>query len=183
MNNISPRTRHSVPIQYLSEPPTEWITYQPKSKLLVLDRVFEKQGIQIPKLLMVKNIIHLPTVKTHVFTGTTGSMKNAFGGLLNMNRHWTHSVIHETLVDLSGPKEIHPGYSPVTARFPARPRGPARSAARHDYILASTLSHSTPRRRRYGLRSDDRSQFIRLAHENVLAWAVKRSRSCDDIRA
>ena len=50
--------------------------------MLVLDRVFEKQGIQIPKLLIGKNVIHLPTVKTHVFTGTTGAMKNAFGGLL-----------------------------------------------------------------------------------------------------
>jgi hypothetical protein len=27
-------------------------------------------------------------------------MKNAFGGLLNERRHWTHPVIHETLVDL-----------------------------------------------------------------------------------
>jgi len=30
----------------------------------------------------------------------TGAMKNAFGGLLNEKRHWTHPVIHETLVDL-----------------------------------------------------------------------------------
>jgi intein/homing endonuclease len=37
---------------------------------------------------------------THVFTTTTGAMKNAFGGLLNERRHWTHPVIHETLVDL-----------------------------------------------------------------------------------
>jgi uncharacterized protein (DUF362 family) len=44
--------------------------------------------------------VHLPTVKTHVFTTTTGAMKNAFGGLLNERRHWTHPVIHETLVDL-----------------------------------------------------------------------------------
>lgn len=37
---------------------------------------------------------------THIFTTTTGAMKNAFGGLLNERRHWTHPVIHETLVDL-----------------------------------------------------------------------------------
>ena len=35
-----------------------------------------------------KNIVHLPTVKTHVFTTLTGAMKNAFGGLLNRKRHW-----------------------------------------------------------------------------------------------
>jgi len=37
-------------------------------------------------------------------------MKNAFGGLLHRKRHWTHSVIHETLVDLLRiQKELHPG--------------------------------------------------------------------------
>ena len=30
----------------------------------------------------------------------TGAMKNAFGGLLHFRRHWTHSQIHKTLVDL-----------------------------------------------------------------------------------
>jgi hypothetical protein len=37
-------------------------------------------------------------------------MKNAFGGLLNERRHWTHPVIHETLVDLLMiQKAIHRG--------------------------------------------------------------------------
>jgi hypothetical protein len=45
-----------------------------------------------------------------VFTTTTGAMKNAFGGLLNEKRHWTHPVIHETLVDLLMiQKKIHRG--------------------------------------------------------------------------
>ena len=64
----------------------------------------------IPRRFLGENIIHLPTVKTHVFTTTTGAMKNAFGGLLNTRRHYTHSWIHETLVDLLAiQKEIHPG--------------------------------------------------------------------------
>ena len=64
----------------------------------------------IPKSFIGSNIIHLPTVKTHVFTTTTGAMKNAFGGLLNEKRHWTHPVIHETLVDLLMiQKKIHSG--------------------------------------------------------------------------
>ncbi len=46
----------------------------------------------------------------HIYTTTTGAMKNAFGGLLNTKRHYTHSWIHETLVDLLAiQKEIHPG--------------------------------------------------------------------------
>jgi len=37
-------------------------------------------------------------------------MKNAFGGLLTHKRHYTHTWIHETLVDLLAiQKEIHPG--------------------------------------------------------------------------
>jgi hypothetical protein len=37
-------------------------------------------------------------------------MKNAFGGLLSKYRHYTHTWIHETLVDLLAiQKEIHPG--------------------------------------------------------------------------
>ncbi len=87
----------------------EWITYHPKGKMLVLPEIF-KNGIQIPKRFLGENIIHLPTMKTHVFTTMTGAMKNAFGGLLHEKRHFTHSVIHETLVDLlTIQKEIHPG--------------------------------------------------------------------------
>src|SRR6266404_2278632 len=68
-------------------------------KFLCLNEVYP-DGFLIPRRFIGENIIHLPTVKTHVFTTTTGAMKNAFGGLLNERRHWTHPVIHETLVDL-----------------------------------------------------------------------------------
>ena len=92
----------------------KWVPYRPKARMLVLDKVYP-EGIQIPEMLIGKNIVHLPTMKTHVFTTITGAMKNAFGGLLNYQRHWTHSVIHETLVDLLNiQKEIHPGIFAVT---------------------------------------------------------------------
>ncbi len=68
-------------------------------QFMVLNEVYP-DGFSIPRRFIGENIIHLPTVKTHVFTTTTGAMKNAFGGLLNERRHWTHPVIHETLVDL-----------------------------------------------------------------------------------
>jgi uncharacterized protein (DUF362 family) len=78
-------------------------------KFLCLNEVYP-DGFMIPKRFIGENIIHLPTVKTHVFTTTTGAMKNAFGGLLNERRHWTHPVIHETLVDLLMiQKKIHRG--------------------------------------------------------------------------
>ncbi len=76
---------------------------------MVLNDVYPK-GFSIPRRFIGENIIHLPTVKTHVFTTTTGAMKNAFGGLLNEHRHWSHPVIHETLVDLLRiQKKIHKG--------------------------------------------------------------------------
>ncbi len=102
--------KHGLKPIHLYEPQWEWVTYTPKTgKYRVLDKVYP-DGVKIPKFFFGRNIIHLPTVKTHVFTQITGAMKNAFGGLLNEKRHWTHSVIHETLVDLLRiQKEIHSG--------------------------------------------------------------------------
>ncbi|MBI4302646.1 MAG: DUF362 domain-containing protein, partial [Chloroflexi bacterium] len=101
--------KYGLPSLHLEEPPVQWVPYQPKRELLALPKIFP-HGFSIPDVLVGKNIIHLPTMKTHVFTTLTGAMKNAFGGLLNHRRHWTHSVIHETLVDLLIiQKEIHPG--------------------------------------------------------------------------
>ena len=86
-----------------------WKVVKPKAKMLALDKVFP-EGIQIPDYFEDKNIVHLPTVKCHIYTTTTGAMKNAFGGLLNTRRHYTHTWIHETLVDLLAiQQEIHSG--------------------------------------------------------------------------
>jgi uncharacterized protein (DUF362 family) len=102
--------KYDVPCIYLYEEDFEWFEYVPKDKpFLVLDKVYPDGGF-IPKALVGLNIVQLPTIKTHVFTTITGAMKNAFGGLLHRNRHWTHAVIHDTLVDLLMiQQEIHPG--------------------------------------------------------------------------
>jgi uncharacterized protein (DUF362 family) len=87
----------------------KWIHFKPQAKMLALDHIYP-EGILIPDYFVGKNIVHLPTVKTHMYTTTTGAMKNAFGGLLSKYRHYTHTWIHETLVDLLAiQKEIHPG--------------------------------------------------------------------------
>jgi uncharacterized protein (DUF362 family) len=91
-----------------------WIRYEPKAEMLVLHKVYPN-GIYLPDYFFGKNIIHLPTMKCHIYTTMTGAMKNAFGGLLNHKRHYTHSVIHETLVDLLAiQKEIHSGIFALT---------------------------------------------------------------------
>jgi uncharacterized protein (DUF362 family) len=102
--------RYNVPVRYnFKDEDMTWVRYEPKARMRVLDRIYP-DGIQIPDFFFGKNIVHLPTTKCHIYTTTTGAMKNAFGGLLNTRRHYTHSWIHETLVDLlTIQKEIHPG--------------------------------------------------------------------------
>lgn len=102
--------KYGIPKKYNFEPEDmAWIEYKPRARMLVLDKIYP-HGIYIPDYFMGKNIVHLPTVKAHSYTVTTGAMKNAFGGLLNVNRHYTHTWIHDTLVDLLAiQKEIHTG--------------------------------------------------------------------------
>jgi uncharacterized protein (DUF362 family) len=131
--------KYQVPCLYLYNQNFEWIEYQPKRPLLVLDKVYP-QGVFIPKALVGMNIVHLPTVKTHVFTTITGAMKNAFGGLLHRNRHYTHAVIHDTLVDLlTIQQDIHPGiFAVMDGTFAGDGPGP-RAMRWHekDILLAS----------------------------------------------
>jgi len=104
--------RYDIPVLYnFKNEDMKWIQYQPKAKMLALDSIYRDYGgIQIPDYFVGKNVVHLPTVKCHIYTTTTGSIKNAFGGLLNTLRHYTHSWIHETIVDLLAiQKEIHSG--------------------------------------------------------------------------
>src|SRR6184192_2252187 len=102
--------RYEIPVRYnFKDEDMTWVRYQPKARMRVLDRIFP-EGIHVPDYFFGKNVVHLPTTKCHIYTTTTGAMKNAFGGLLNTRRHYTHSWIHETLVDLLAiQKEIHPG--------------------------------------------------------------------------
>ena len=160
--------KYGVPCLYLYNQDFEWMEYVPKRPFLVLDKVFP-QGVFIPKALVGMNMIHLPTVKTHVFTTITGSMKNAFGGLLHRNRHWTHAVIHDTLVDLLMiQQEIHPGlFAVMDGTFAGDGPGP-RAMRWHekDILLASAdqVAIDAVSARLQGFDPMD-IRFIRHAHE------------------
>ncbi len=164
-DNYNLRTVH------LDTPPEPWVRYQPKAEMLVLDDIYP-EGIEIPQIFAGKNIVHLPTMKTHVFTTMTGAMKNAFGGLLHRKRHWTHSVIHETLVDLLAiQQEIHPGIFAVTdGTFAGDGPGPRamrwhiknRIVAGADQVAVDAVVASMMGFDPLSLR------FIRLAHERGL---------------
>ncbi|UCE39165.1 MAG: DUF362 domain-containing protein [Thermoplasmata archaeon] len=155
----------------------EWVTYEPKGKMLVLPEIFP-DGVKIPKRMMEENIIHLPTMKTHVFTTMTGAIKNAFGGLLHEKRHWTHSVIHETLVDLlTIQKEIHSGiFAVMDGTIAGNGPGP-RCMVPHvkNYILAGGDQVAIDAVAAKMMGFDPMSiKFIRLAHEAGLG--------CGDLR-
>jgi len=149
---------YKVPCLYLYEDLFEWIEFVPSHPMLVLDKVYP-EGIFIPKALIGMNILQLPTVKTHVFT-------------THRHRHWTHSVIHETLVDLlSIQQEIHPGiFAVMDGTFAGDGPGP-RAMRWHekDILLASAdqVAIDAVSARLQGF--DPLSiRFIRLAHEKGL---------------
>ncbi len=102
--------KYDVPVLYnFKAQDMRWEIYRPKRKMRALHEIFP-DGILVPDYFHGRNIVHLPTVKCHIYTTTTGAMKNAFGGLLHNNRHYAHSWIHETLVDLLAiQQEIHTG--------------------------------------------------------------------------
>jgi len=160
--------KYGVPCLYLYEENFDWIRYEPKYPFLVLDKVFP-EGVYIPKALVGKNIVHLPTVKTHVFTTITGAMKNAFGGLLHRNRHWTHSVIHETLVDLLMiQQDIHPGiFALMDGTFAGDGPGPRAMRWHEKNILLASSDQVAIDAVSAKLQGFDPLSipFIRIAHE------------------
>lgn len=163
--------KHNLEAVHLQDPGAKWVRYEPKGKMLALDKIFP-DGIEIPEMFFGTNIVHLPTLKTHVFTTMTGAMKNAFGGLLNNRRHWTHSRIHETLVDLLRiQQEIHTGVFAVMDGTIAGD-GPGPRAMRphvKNLMLASSDSVALDAVAAKLMGFDPMSiDFIRLAHEEGL---------------
>jgi uncharacterized protein (DUF362 family) len=170
--------KYSVPVLYnFRQEDMRWVEYRPKARMLVLDRVFP-EGIHLPDYFFGKNVVHLPTVKCHIYATTTGAMKNAFGGLLNTRRHYTHSWIHETLVDLLAiQKEIHPGIFAVMDGTTAG-NGPGPRTMRPEVkniILASADQVAIDAVAAKLMGFDPMSiGYIRLAHEARLG--------CGDVR-
>lgn len=154
-----------------------WTRYEPKAEMLALDKVFP-EGIYIPEYFIGKNIVHLPTVKCHIYTTTTGAMKNAFGGLLNTRRHYTHTWIHETLVDLLAiQQEIHPGiFAVMDGTLAGNGPGPrTMEPVQLDVMLASADQVAIDAVAAKLMGFDPlKIPYIRLAHERGLG--------CGDVR-
>jgi uncharacterized protein (DUF362 family) len=145
-----------------------WIRYEPKGKMLALNQIYP-DGIYIPEYFLDKNIVHLPTVKCHIYTTTTGAMTNAFGGLLNTRRHYTHTMIHETLADLLRiQQEIHSGiFTVMDGTLCGNGPGPRTMVpVEKDLILASSdsVAIDAVAAKMMGFSPMD-IRYIRLAHE------------------
>ena len=164
--------KHLVPVLYnFRDGDMKWVPYAPQAKMLALDKIFP-EGILVPDYFFGKNIVHLPTMKCHIYTTTTGAMKNAFGGLLNTRRHYAHSWIHQVLVDLLAiQREIHPGLFAVMDGTTAG-NGPGPRTMHpviKDYMLASSdqVAIDAVAAKMMGF-DPMRIDYIRLAHERGL---------------
>ncbi|MBI3961538.1 MAG: DUF362 domain-containing protein [Deinococcus sp.] len=155
-------------------PEVEWTVYAFKSPLLKLNEIFP-EGIQIPKMFIGKNVLHLPTVKTHGHSTTTGSIKNAFGGLLKEVRHYAHEFIHEVLVDLLYmQRELHPGiFAVMDGTVCGNGAGPRTMLpVIKDYILASGDCVALDAAAAHMMGFDPMSiPYLRMAHERGLGVA------------
>jgi len=126
-------------LPFISLPEVPWTVYRFRSPLLRLNEIFP-EGIEIPQMYIGKQIIHLPTVKTHGHSTTTGSIKNSFGGLLKEVRHYAHKYIHEVMVDLlMMQRELHPGiFTVMDGTVAGNGAGPRTMRPEvKDYILAA----------------------------------------------
>jgi uncharacterized protein (DUF362 family) len=173
LNNYVPLFRqYGIPVLFnFKEEDMKWVEYTPKRKMHVLSEIFP-EGIRIPDYFTGKNIVHLPTMKCHIYTTTTGAMKNAFGGLLNTRRHYTHTWIHRTLVDLLAiQKEIHSGvFAMMDGTTVGNGPGPRTMyPVVKNFILASADQVAIDAVASKMMGFDPLSlEFIRVAHEDGL---------------
>ena len=152
-------------------PDVDWQVYRFKSPLLKLNDIFP-EGIEIPAIYPGRQIVHLPTVKTHGHAVMTGSVKNSFGGLLREVRHYAHKHMHEVLVDLLYmQRELHPAvFTVMDGTIAGDGAGPRTMIPRVKNLLlaaADSVAIDSVAARLMGF--DPMSiPFIRMAHERGL---------------
>jgi uncharacterized protein (DUF362 family) len=161
-------------LTFTALPEVPWQVYQFKSPLLKLNEIFP-DGIEIPNLYPGRQIVHLPTMKTHGHAVTTGAVKNAFGGLLKEVRHYAHKYMHEVLVDLLYmERELHPArFSVMDGTVCGDGAGPRTMIPRvHNYLLASSDSVAIDAVAARMMGYDPWSiPYLRMAHERELGVA------------
>jgi len=167
--------KHGLTFQPLTE--VDWHVYRFKSPLLKLNEIFP-EGIQIPAIYPGRQILHLPTVKTHGHAVMTGSVKNSFGGLLREVRHYAHKYMHEVLVDLLYmQRELHPAvFTVMDGTVAGDGAGPRTMIPRvKNLLLAASDSVAIDAIAARLMGFDPLSiPFLRMAHERGLGIADPR---------
>ena len=167
--------KHGLSFQPLTE--VDWQVYRFKSPLLKLNQILP-EGIQIPAIYPGRQILHLPTVKTHGHAVMTGAVKNSFGGLLREVRHYAHKYMHEVLVDLLYmQRELHPAvFTVMDGTVAGDGAGPRTMIPRvKNLILAATDSVAIDAIAARLMGFDPLSiPFLRMAHERGLGIADPR---------
>jgi uncharacterized protein (DUF362 family) len=167
--------RHGLTFTPLTE--VEWQVYRFKSPLLKLNDLFP-EGIQIPAIYPGRQVLHLPTMKTHGHAVMTGSVKNSFGGLLREVRHYAHKYMHEVLVDLLYmQRELHPAvFTVMDGTVAGDGAGPRTMIPRvKNLILAATDSVAIDAIAAKLMGFDPLSiPFLRMAQERGLGIADPR---------
>ena len=170
-NNRWSRILDQYGLKYTPLTDVEWVNWEFSQPLLKLGEIFP-EGIEIPGMFKGKNILHLPTVKTHGHSTTTGSIKNSFGGLLKTVRHYAHKYMHEVLVDLMiMQKELHPAiFAVMDGTVCGNGAGPRTMIpVEKDYILASSDSVSIDAVAAAMMGFDPMTiPYIRMCHERGL---------------
>jgi uncharacterized protein (DUF362 family) len=167
--------RHALTFVPLTE--VQWQVYRFTSPLLKLNEIFP-EGIEIPVIYPGRQIVHLPTVKTHGHAVMTGSVKNSFGGLLREVRHYAHKYMHEVLVDLLYmQRELHPAvFTVMDGTVAGDGAGPRTMIPRiKNLILAASDSVAIDAIAAKLMGFDPLSiPFLRMAHERGLGVADTR---------
>jgi uncharacterized protein (DUF362 family) len=171
-NNLWSKILKKYNVDFVPLTDVEWVEYSEYvTDLPAIDEIFGSTH-KIPKPLIGANIIHPPTMKTHGHTTITGSMKNAFGGLITERRHHCHKRIHEILVDLLKiQKAIHPSVLTVMdGTVCGNGKGPrTMEPVIKNYLLASTdsVAIDAVAARMMGFNPED-IKFIKGANEQGL---------------
>ena len=164
-------------LTFTALPEVEWQVHQFKSPLLKLNQIFP-EGIQIPAMYPGRQIVHLPTVKTHGHAVMTGAVKNSFGGLLREVRHYAHKYMHEVLVDLLYmQRELHPAvFTVMDGTVAGDGAGPRTMIPRvKNLLLAASDSVAIDAVAAKLMGFDPLSiPFLRMAHERGLGIADPR---------
>jgi uncharacterized protein (DUF362 family) len=164
-------------LSFTALPEVEWRVYPFTSPLLKLNDIFP-EGIQIPAIYPGRQVVHLPTVKTHGHAVMTGAVKNSFGGLLKEVRHYAHKYMHEVLVDLLYmQRELHPGvFTVMDGTVAGDGAGPRTMIPRiKNLLLAASDSVAIDAIAARLMGFDPMSiPFLRMAHERELGIADPR---------